>query len=226
MKKFKETIEQRLTARTRKCMEFCGDLRGKRMLNIGCYNGWLEKFAVENGCVEIIEIDTNEKTLVNAIIQITNKNAKFLKISALDLSQFEANYFDMVTMFDVVEHLPRNTEIDCLKEVKRVMKNDGMLLISTPNNSFFYNVLDPAWYFGHRHYSRIEIYASLNKSGFKCVEYSYGGGFYELFSLILLYFFKWVFRKEIPFKNWFEKKREEEHFNDRGFVTLFVRAIK
>ncbi|MCM8783436.1 MAG: class I SAM-dependent methyltransferase [Candidatus Omnitrophica bacterium] len=226
MKKYSDSIEERLTGRHKKCMEFCGDIKDKKILNIGCYNGWFEKFAIENGCLEIIGIDTNEDNLVNVKTQVKDKRAKFFKASILDLSQFGTNYFDLVTMFDVLEHLPKNKETIALSEIKRVLKSDGKLVISTPNNSLFSKILDPAWYLGHRHYSKDSIVKIFSEAGLKLKKIDYGGGFHELFSMILLYFFKWGFKREIPFKSWFERKREEEYLNNNGFVTLFVRANK
>ena len=45
-------------------------------------------------------------------------------------------------------------------------------------------------------------------------------------SIILLYVFKWIFKREVPFKSWFEKKRETEYLtNTNGFETLFVKAV-
>ena len=38
MKQYTDSIENRLTGRYKKCMEFCGDLRGKRILNIAQSN--------------------------------------------------------------------------------------------------------------------------------------------------------------------------------------------
>ena len=224
--RYSEDIETRLTGRHKRCIKICGNTTNKRLLNIGCYNGWFEKFAVENDCAEVTGIDINENNLQTAKPQVKDKRAKFLKASALDLSRFEANYFDLVTMFDVIEHLVENMEEKCLFGIKRVLKMDGKLAMSTPNSSFFSNILDPAWYSGHRHYSKDKIAEILSKVGFKIKKIDYGGGFYELFCIILLCLFKWIFRKEIPFKSWFEKKREEEYVNNRGFVTLFVNAVK
>jgi len=226
MKKYTDSINERLTGRHKKCVEFCGIVKDKKILNIGCYNGWFEKFAVNNGCLEIIGIDKNEKSLSSARKQVRSNKVKFLKASVENLSQFEANHFDMVTMFDVIEHLPKDRVERYLFEIKKILKKDGVIVISTPNNSFFSKILDPAWYFGHRHYSKENIRGILSKIGFKIEKIEYGGSFYELFSMILLYFFKWFFRKEIPFKNWFDKKREEEYLNKSGFVTLFVKAVK
>ena len=226
MRKYTDSIDERLTGRYKKCMEFCGDLRDKKILNIGSYNGWFEKIAVENGCMKIIGIDIDENNLLNAKSQVKDKNVKFLKASALDLSRFGTDYFDIVTMFDVIEHMPRNTEINCLIEVSRVLKNNGTLILSTPNNHFLAKILDPAWYLGHRHYSLTKLKELLSKKGFQIESVNYGGGFYELLSMILLYIFKWVFKMEIPGKRFFENKREREYLDKKGFVTLFLKTRK
>lgn len=130
-------------------------------------------------------------------------------------------------MFDVLEHILRNREKEALGEVRRVLKKSGKLIISTPNAKPISNFFDPAWYFGHRHYSPAYITAMLRDAGFNVEKVYKQGGIYESFSMILFYFFKWVLHREIPFKSWFDKKREEEYLKKKsGFVTLFVKAIK
>jgi len=226
MNRYTDAIDQRLTARHKKCIEFCGNLKGKKILNIGSYNGWFEKFASENGCTEVVGIDTDRKNLLSAQRALKQNNIKFVELSVLDLGQFETNSFDMVTMFDVLEHLPKNTHDKCMSEIRRVLKNESELIMSVPNNAFFSNLLDPAWYFGHRHYSKGHIVNILAKNEFEITVIDYGGKLYELFSMILLYFFKWVMRRDMPFKQRLEKKRHEEYLMKNGFVTLFVRGRK
>jgi len=224
--KFRENIEQRFTARHKKSLDFSGNLKDRVVLDIGCSFGWFEKFTAESGCKEVIGIDTSDKGLLSAANQASQERVKFLKGSAIDLSIFADNYFDAVVMWEVMEHLPSHMEEKALNGISRVLKPAGSLCISVPNRNFWSCMLDPAWYFGHRHYSEGNIRDILSKSGFRTEKIEYGGGFHELFSMILLYAFKWIFRKEIPFKSWFEKKKEEEYFNTRGFVTLFLKASK
>jgi len=224
MKKYTDSIDERLTGRHKKCVKFCGDLKDKKILNIGCYNGWFERFAIENCCTEVIGIDTSKNNLLNAKSRVRDKNVKFLEVSALDLAQFEANYFDLITMFDVIEHLPENSEIKCLKGISRVLKDKGKLVVSTPNNHFLANILDLAWYVGHRHYSEKQL-THLLKEDFFVEKIERKGGFYELVSMLLLYFFKWVLRLEVPFKDWFENKRAQEYLGGKeGYVTMFITA--
>lgn len=224
--RFQESIQQRLTGRHKKSFDFVGSVKDKIILDIGCSFGWFEKFAIENGCKEVIGIDTDEKSLLNAKNQIKDERVKFLKGSVLDLSVFKKNYFNKVVMWEVLEHLPRGTEERAFREISKVLKPRGMLYLSTPNKNFWSCVLDPAWWLtGHRHYNIGQI-KKLAEVGFKIKKVEYGGGFYELISMILLYIFKWIFRREIPFKNWFEKKRDAEFLHKDGWANIFVKLRK
>ena len=80
-------------------------------------------------------------------------------------------------MFDVIEHLPKDREEECLVGIKKILKDGGLLVISTPNNSLLSKILDPAWYFGHRHYSKNVIIGILSKVGFKVKSYFFWKNF-------------------------------------------------
>lgn len=47
---------------------------------------------------------------------------------------FEEDYFDIVTMTDVLEHISEPRPI--LKDIRRIMKKDGILFIKVPNGSY------------------------------------------------------------------------------------------
>lgn len=224
MEGYSDDIERRLTGRHKKSIEICGDVLNKTILNIGCYNGWFERSVLEKGCQEVIGIDINDKFL-----ELSRRNvskAGFIK-SSVSCLPFPDNYFDLVTMFDVFEHIPKNKEKEVLVEIKGVLSECGKLVISTPQGNFFSNVLDPGWYFTHRHYSPSYIIVLLKNANFTIQKLESGGGFYELFGMLLLYFFKWTLRRETPLKKWFDGKRDEEYLKKtNGFVTLFLEAQK
>ena len=46
---------------------------------------------------------------------------------------FKGNAFDVVTLFEVIEHIPVTSLKDVMKEIKRVLKEGGMLIVTTPN---------------------------------------------------------------------------------------------
>lgn len=224
--KFEECIENRLTGRHKKCFEFVGGeggLRNKKILDIGCSFGWFEKYAVDSKCTDIVGLEPKKESFLPA--QRDVPEAIFKEGSALKIP-FPDNYFDLVVAFDVIEHLPKKKESIALGEIIRVLKNKGQVVLSTPNRNLFSNILDPAWYFGHRHYSSEDIIKLLKEKNIKDIEIEVGGRFYELFGMILLYICKWIFRSEVPFKEWFELKKDKEYLTTKaGFVTLFAKGV-
>ena len=46
---------------------------------------------------------------------------------------FDSEFFDIVTIFDVVEHLPSHP-LRILKEIKRVLRNESVIILSGPNS--------------------------------------------------------------------------------------------
>ena len=59
------------------------------------------------------------------------KNVVFNQLSVPPLSIFEDNTFDMVVTFQVIEHI-KNDHL-FIEEIKRVLKQDGLLIMTTPN---------------------------------------------------------------------------------------------
>lgn len=225
MKKFDDSIGQRLTARHLKCFQFSGVVAGKDILDIGSSFGWFEKMALENGCASVTGIEPKKEDFYRAEKEVPG--ARFTVGSALAIP-FPDQSFDMVVMFDVIEHIPKNTEPIAIKEIRRVLRPGGTFIVSTPFHYWLSNIMDPAWWLiGHRHY-RVKHLARMLQSGGLTVErIEKRGRIFELVSALLMYFFKWVFRTEIPFKDWFEKKREEEYLTDKdGFETLYIRSRK
>ncbi len=49
----------------------------------------------------------------------------------LDDSLFEDSFFDVITLWDVMEHTP--DPLDTLRTISRILKPDGLLVITTPN---------------------------------------------------------------------------------------------
>ena len=202
MEKFRENIEQRLTARHKKCFQFSGDLEGKDILDIGSSFGWFEKMAIEVNCNSVTGLEPKKEDFYLAKKQVPEAN---FKTGTATNIPFENDSFDVVVMFDVIEHIKINTEEFAIKEISRVLRPKGRLILSTPYFDWLSNIMDPAWYFGHRHYKENEIITILTNNGFEVKKVEKCGGLFELSSAILMYIFKWFFNREIPFKKWFEK---------------------
>ncbi len=58
-----------------------------------------------------------------------------VKQSVLEKAGFEDKYFDIVTLFATLEHVPDPSAL--LREVGRIIKNDGLLVVSAPTSQQF-----------------------------------------------------------------------------------------
>lgn len=101
---------------------------GWKVLDIGCAFGYFLKLCDEIGC-ETYGIDVSPYAITQA--RNITKAKMYIQDVEKGLNMFPDNFFDLVTMFHVIEHFysPYLT----LNEVKRVMKIGGYLIIITPN---------------------------------------------------------------------------------------------
>jgi 2-polyprenyl-3-methyl-5-hydroxy-6-metoxy-1,4-benzoquinol methylase len=100
-----------------------------RVLDVGCGFGYFLKLC------DRLFWDTYGVDISNYAITIARKNTKAQlyshDIQDIKKSPFKDNYFDLVTLFDVLEHL--TSPITALKECRRILKYGGKLVITTPN---------------------------------------------------------------------------------------------
>ena len=130
----------------------------------------------------------------------SNKCSEFIVASLYNLP-FRDQVFEGATMWEVIEHIPPNTETSALRELFRVLKNNASLLLSTPNDHLISKLLDPAYFLrGHRHYNVNKIAKIMEASGFVTVEKLVKGGIFSLISMDMMYFYKHILKKPMPNK--------------------------
>lgn len=110
------------------------DLIDKKILDIGCANGLFGKELEKLGG-KVTGIDISEKA-----IKLAKKNISEAKVVDLNEGKlpFADNSFDTIVASEVLEHLFAPEEL--LKEIKRILKSDGVAVITAPN----------LLYWGHR----------------------------------------------------------------------------
>ena len=210
--------------RLRRSVELLDIEKNDRILNVGCKDAWLEELA-KYRCKKIIGIDINTEAISRNNKKIKNKNVKFLRVDITEKTSFKNRSFDKVCFLDVIEHLPQGTEGNALKEINRVLKEDGVLILSTPNNNPFCKFTDPGyWVLGHRHYSPDFIRGLLKKNDFEIEHLEVNGRWIELITLPFFAFF-WFLKYDIPFKKFFDQVIDKE-YNGHGWYTIMIKARK
>jgi len=108
-------------------IEAAGKCRG-RLLDLGCAVGVFLALAKQRGW-EVCGVDVSEFAAARA------RERCQAEVYAGELSEirFPDASFDVVTMWDVVEHCARPAST--LGEVHRILKDDGLLLMDTPNEA-------------------------------------------------------------------------------------------
>lgn len=202
------------------------DVKAKKILDIGCGFGWFMLFAKKADCLSVDGVEPSEQDLISARQYFKKTKNVTTKVgSAIDLP-YSDNYFDTVTCWEVIEHIPKNSEPKMLKEIRRVLKKGGVAYISTPYFHLLSFIFDPAWWFmGHRHYSINKIYSFVKKSGLQLENIQIKGGWIELIEMIDLYFSKWILRRKPIFANILRNNLNNE-YQTSGFMNIFFKVRK
>ena len=107
--------------------------RPLRILDAGCGLGYgTAELATDGNSATGIDVST--EAAVEARSRYEGANVRFLAGSCEALP-FADTTFDLVTAFEVIEHLDRWEEL--LTEANRVLKPSGVLLVSTPNRDYY-----------------------------------------------------------------------------------------
>ena len=217
--KYSDNIEQRATYRHEFSAKLILKHHPKRVLDVGCGSGALLSFLPKR--VFGVGIENTER---RAAISLQNG---FYAVVVADASKlpFENAIFDVVSMLEVLEHIPKNEVEVCLREIYNVMDSDATLVVSVPFGSWISRIADPAWILGHRHYSELELRELLRFSGLMVKKMQIKGGAWELIGMLNLYICKWIFGRAMVGRSFFERKRRCEYdMNKQGFATLFAIA--
>lgn len=202
------------------------DIKNKDILDIGCGFGWFELFALDKGVTHITGMEISERDLENAKAGIKDKRAHFVVGTGLKIP-FNDSFFDTIVSWEVLEHIPKNTEQKFFEECFRVLKPGGVLYLSTQFRNLFSTTLDPAWWLiGHRHYSTNSLKRFAENCGFYVNLLETHGGWWEIFHILNMYISKWILRRSSIFGSSINKKRDLEFYKTPGKTNIFLKATK
>lgn len=145
---------------------------GKKVLDIASGEGYGSYLMAERA-LEVIGVDIDFETIENAKLKYSKKNLRFL-VGRADKIPVLTNSIDVVVSFETIEHHDKHNEM--LAEIKRVLKDDGVLIMSSPDKKYYSDLTGQ-----HNPYHVKELYFKefnelVNKS-FHFTKYYYQNSF-------------------------------------------------
>lgn len=104
---------------------------GKRLLDVGCSNGEFMRAAEKEG-FETKGVELNKRTA-----EIAKKNGLDVYNGFLEDARFQNGLFDVVFLGDLIEHV--NDPKAIVRECRRILGQNGSVVISTPNLDCFWS---------------------------------------------------------------------------------------
>jgi len=105
---------------------FCAD---KIVLDIACGDGYGSNLLAKNS-LKVIGVDIKESVIVEAKKKYIRSNLSFLQGSTSNIPLTDSSV-DVVVSFETIEHHDEHEQM--MKEIKRVLKPAGLLIISSPD---------------------------------------------------------------------------------------------
>lgn len=133
-----------------------GFVKGKDVLDIASGTGYGAQLLGKNGAKSVIGVDIDKSVVEKANEGNELENVKYECLDATD-TKLPSDSRDVVVSFETIEHLT-NAE-GYLSELKRIVRDDGVVFISTPNR----RVSQGKNSFHVKEYERVEFESLLRK---------------------------------------------------------------
>lgn len=103
---------------------------GRRVLDLGSGEGFGAALLSESA-EHVVGLDIDELTVEHSRLNYAGENLEFHLGTATDLTAFDDGSFGAVVAFEIIEHVREQERV--VAEVARVLAEDGLLVISTPD---------------------------------------------------------------------------------------------
>lgn len=141
--------------------------REGRALDVGCGAGYCLEVLAERG-FDVYGVEVSETIAREAMARV---GAERIHVGTLETSPHGPGSFDLVTMWDVVEHVVDPRAL--LERARRVLRPDGLLVLETQNvDSLFARLLGRRWHhYKHdehlSHFSPASLSRLLQETGLR-----------------------------------------------------------
>lgn len=176
-----------------------------KILEIGIGEGNIVKLLSNNN--EVFALDINRELLIRS--RYLSANSYFIYADGRNLP-FKCGAFDAVICREVVEHMSKKEGINFIREINRVLKRNGVLLISTPNTISLEGLIGlmanrflgkkwEAWNSSHKYiYNTFEFKRVLKNTNFNVIQLK--GEYYlssNLYNMALMNYYLYIFFRNL-----------------------------
>ena len=110
-------------------LKFLNIKRSSKVLDVGCGGGVVLRHLVKKSNF-VYGIELSLKRAIK-IKNVFNNKVTISEANIEERSEFKENFFDIIILSDVIEHVVNR--FDAMKELKRILKPNGIIVILTPN---------------------------------------------------------------------------------------------
>jgi len=168
-----------------KLIENYNKVKNPRILDVGCGAGKNMEGLLRYG--DVWGLDNS----LDAIRFCKKRGLKNLYLGNSEKTHLKSESFDIITILDVLEHTNDNRT---LKEMSRIIKNDGLLIATVPAFSWLWSEWDEVLHHKRR-YNKKSLIEILGNNSFKVIRITYLYSF-----LVLPVFFIRKIKKRLFYK--------------------------
>lgn len=111
-------------------------IEGKVVLDIASGEGYGSNILAQKA-LEVIGVDIDIDSVKDANEKYIKNNLKYI-VGSADNIPIESNSIDVVVSFETIEHHDKHEEM--FMEIKRVLKQDGILIMSSPDKKHYSDI--------------------------------------------------------------------------------------
>ncbi len=105
------------------------------VLDVACGEGYGTRF-ISQKVKKAIGVDISHEAISHAATKYKESNLEFIQASAVNIP-LDDKSIDLIISFETIEHLAEHDMM--LNELKRLLKKEGMLIMSTPDKEHYDN---------------------------------------------------------------------------------------
>ncbi len=107
-------------------------IQGKEVLDIACGSGYGSAFLMQSGAKTVTGVDISEESVTYCKDNYKQEGLSFL-VGDVRKIPLPDNAVDVIVSFETIEHVDEESQKKFLAEVGRVLRKEGMFIVSTPN---------------------------------------------------------------------------------------------